>query len=86
MRKAPAMAAASERLLRIEGRRWRLGLELIAPGLLDLWAVVGPELVAQELQALEHRQRLLGCPVRRQGRWGRSAERQGFALAALAAR
>ena len=60
-------AAPSERFVGVELRRPAVGHELIAPGLLDLRAVDRPQRLAQGLQALEDRQRLLGRPVQRQG-------------------
>ena len=43
---------------------WPLGDELLAPRLLlHLRAVGGPQRLAYGLQAIEDRQRLLGCPL-----------------------
>jgi len=56
----------SEGLVRIELGQRQLRRKLITPGLLHGRPVHRPQLLAQRLQALEDRQRLLGRPVRRQ--------------------
>ena len=63
--KGVARDDGSERLVGIE--LWRLTVrhELLAPGLLYLWSVGGPQRLTQRLQALEDRQGLLGRPVPR---------------------
>jgi hypothetical protein len=73
--------------------------ELIAPGLLDLWAVGRPQGLSQELQAFEHGQCLFWRPMSGQRQSGRLhrlvwpvpggahwAALRGRAAAALAAR
>ena len=56
---------SSERLVRIELRRLPIRHELLTPGLLYLRAIRVPQRLTQDLQALEDRQGLLGCPVPR---------------------
>ncbi len=69
-------AAPSERHVWIEvARDLPLGRDLIAPGALDVGPVGEPELVANEFDALEHRERLPGRPVRRQAEFSRRAGR-----------
>jgi len=58
------VAAYSERVAGIDGQRELLGRVLTSPGALDLWAVDEPELVAQQLEALEDGERLPRRPVR----------------------
>ena len=78
-----AGGGCSERRVGIELGRRPVGNELFTPGLLDLWTVDTPQSLAQQLQALEDRQRLLGRPVRRQRRRLVVADGHGLLLPGL---
>ena len=76
-------AARSERRVGIEVGWDAIGDELIAPGALDFGAVDKPELLAQQLEALEDCECLLGRPMRGPARTQRSVGRRGCAAAAI---
>ena len=57
--------AVSERFVGIELGRLSIGHELLTPGLLHLRTIRVPQGLTQQLQTLEDRQGLLGCPVLR---------------------